>query len=123
MSRVLILIIIATACAACQRAEQTGPAAEAPATPAAIPPISGKDAYDRACAGCHEEGKHGAPRTGDPEAWVGRSSLWEAVLIKHAQDGYLDMPAHGEDGHVSDAAVAAAAEYMLELTHPDQPHD
>jgi len=123
MSRVLIVIMLAAACTACQRADQAASSTQAPAATAPTAPVSGKDAYDQACAGCHEDGKHGAPRTSDPDAWIGRSSLWEAVLIRHAQDGYLDMPAHGEDGRFSDAAVAAAAEYMLELTHPGQPHD
>jgi cytochrome c5 len=80
-------------------------------------------AYEHACAECHETGKDGAPRTGDAEAWAGRSSLWEAVLFEHAQKGYFNMPAHGHDGRFTDDEVAAAAQYMLEITHPDQPRD
>ena len=123
MLRCLLLLSIVVACVSCQRGEQdAAPPDETSAVPSSAA-VSGKDAYDQACAGCHEEGKDGAPRTGDADAWLGRSSLWEAVLFEHAQDGYLEMPAHGMDGTFSDEEIAAAAEYMLELTHPERPPD
>ncbi|MDJ0813057.1 MAG: c-type cytochrome [Woeseiaceae bacterium] len=83
--------------------------------------LAGKRAYEQACASCHEEGLDGAPRTGDRDAWTGRSWLWEAVLFEHAKDGYLDMPAKGGDESLDDAAVEMAAEYMLTRTFPDAP--
>ncbi len=83
--------------------------------------LAGKQAYDEVCASCHEEGVDGAPRTGDREAWAGRSWLWEAVLFEHAKDGYLAMPAKGGDESLDDAAVEMAAEYMLTRTFPDAP--
>ena len=86
-------------------------------------PLSGLEAYEQTCAGCHEEGLDGAPQTGDPDAWAGRSMLWEAVLFEHANSGYLDMPAKGGDPSLDDATVARAAEYMLSLTFPDAPKD
>lgn len=123
MLRVLMFLCLAVSCAACQpadrdRAETVGTADAG--RPAHVTP---KTAYENACADCHETGKDGAPRTGDPEAWVGRSALWEAVLFEHAQKGYFDMPPHGLDGRFSDEEVAAAAQYMLEITHPDRPRD
>ena len=81
--------------------------------------LAGKRAYDEVCASCHDEGLDGAPKTGDQEAWAGRSWLWEAVLFEHAKDGYLDMPAKGGDESLDDAAVEMAAEYMLTKTFPD----
>jgi cytochrome c5 len=123
MLRVLMIISLAIACTACQRADRDEPA---PATvddqswPVHVTP---NIAYEHACAGCHESGKDGAPRTGDAEAWAGRSALWEAVLFEHAQKGYFNMPAHGHDGRFTDDEVAAAAQYMLEITHPDRPRD
>jgi cytochrome c5 len=84
---------------------------------------SGQQAYARICAGCHEEGHDGAPRTGDREAWNERSRLWEAVLFEHAKNGYYEMPAKGGDETLDDATVARAAEYMLTLTYPETHRD
>jgi cytochrome c5 len=81
--------------------------------------LSGKEAYDRVCASCHEEGVNGAPRTGDRDAWANRSWLWEAVLFEHAKQGFMDMPARGGDGALADTTVEKAAEYMLSKTFPD----
>jgi cytochrome c5 len=81
--------------------------------------MAGKDAYDQVCADCHEEGVDGAPRTGDREAWAGRSWLWEAVLFEHAKSGYMTMPAKGGEESLDDATVEMAAEYMLTKTFPD----
>jgi cytochrome c5 len=123
MPRMLMLLSLAVLCAACKQADQgSSPAAgvEDKALPVHVTP---NIAYEHACADCHETGKNNAPRTGDPEAWADRSALWEAVLFEHAQKGYFDMPAHGLDGRFSDEEVAAAAQYMLEITHPDQPRD
>lgn len=123
MPRMLMMLSLAGLCTACQPADRDRPepagAADAD-RPAYVTP---KTAYEQACADCHETGKNNAPRTGDPDAWADRSALWEAVLFEHAQKGYFDMPAHGLDGRYSDDEVAAAAQYMLELTHPDRPRD
>lgn len=100
---------------------------QGPSTSQVVPPPptadgvqnAGKQAYDQACAQCHEEGLDGAPRTGDREAWAGRSWLWEAVLFEHAKDGYMTMPAKGGAEGLDDATVEMAAEYMLSKTFPD----
>jgi cytochrome c5 len=112
--------------AAC--AEPPASQVEAASPPAASAPRGlpdpierGRIAYQRACAACHEEGLDGAPVTGRPEDWAGRSRLWQAVLVEHAQRGYFDMPAKGGDVTLSDADVQAAAEHMLTLTHPQEP--
>ena len=84
---------------------------------------NGQHAYELACAGCHDTGIDGAPKTGDASAWRDRSSLWEAVLFEHAKAGYLDMPARGGMTQLPDATVEKAAEYMLSITHPDLPPD
>ena len=123
MPRSVFLLLVVITCVSCQQSEEdTAATAEPDATPVPAA-VTGKEAYEMACAGCHEEGIDGAPKTGDPEAWVGRSSLWEAVLIEHAQEGFLDMPAGGTDGRFNDDEIAAATEYMLEITHPDTPPD
>ena len=83
----------------------------------------GKDVYEWACAACHAEGKDGAPRIGVREDWDDRSPLWSAVLIEHAKQGWVDMPAKGGHNYLSDRAVAAAGEYMLGETFPERPRD
>ena len=84
---------------------------------------NGEAAYLEHCAGCHEQGMFGAPREGEPQDWESRSSLWQAVLMEHAKQGYFDMPARGGKTNLPDETVDAAAEYMLEMTFPDRPKD
>lgn len=124
MSRYFLLILFLGAASACSPGDKAKvPAGQmAPAAPAGAL-IPGQRAYERVCASCHDEGLDGAPAVGDQEAWAGRSSLWVAVLVDHAKEGYLEMPARGGDPALSDPEVAAAAEYMLALTHPDRAAD
>lgn len=82
--------------------------------------LSGKAAYDEVCADCHESGRAGAPRTDDAEAWTTRSTLWQSVLVEHASDGYIDMPAMGGNASITDPEVQAATEYMMSLAYPDR---
>ena len=84
---------------------------------------NGRQAYLDYCAGCHETGMLGAPIAGDAEYWRGRSTLWQAVLMEHAKEGYLDMPAKGSRPDVPDTTIDAATEYMLSITFPDLPKD
>lgn len=115
----------AAALAACAQAppQQSAPVARQAAPLTAELAEAGFAAYQRVCAACHETGANGAPLTGRPEDWAGRSRLWQAVLFKHAEQGYLGMPARGGDSTLSDQEVQAAAEYMLALTHPQAPAD
>ncbi len=83
----------------------------------------GQDVYEWACAACHAEGLDGAPKMGDRSAWSDRSPLWSAVLLEHAKDGHLEMPAKGGHPYLSDRAVEAAGEYMLTTTFPELPRD
>lgn len=83
----------------------------------------GRDVYEWACAACHDEGKDGAPRIGQKESWTDRSPLWSAVLLEHARQGWLEMPAKGGHPYLSDRAVQAAGEYMLCETFPELPRD
>ena len=112
---VLACAALLAACAQPQRAHTD-------ATPA--PPLradlteEGLAAYQRVCAECHETGAQGAPLTGQPEYWAGRSRLWQAVLFRHAEQGFLRMPARGGDDTLTDREVWAAAEDMLALTQP-----
>ena len=83
----------------------------------------GRDTYQDACALCHDKGDEGAPMIGDRDAWSSRSPLWSAVLIEHAKNGHLGMPAKGGCSALSERQVAAAGEYMLSETFPELPRD
>jgi cytochrome c5 len=83
----------------------------------------GRKVYTAVCAKCHDEGIHGAPVIGRKQDWAGRSNLWEAVLFQHAQSGYLGMPAKGGEQELSEYEVSVAAEYMLNVLHPELPQD
>jgi cytochrome c5 len=103
--------------------QPTPPASEPTAATQAqteLPGISGEEAYNLACASCHETGVDSAPVTGDPDAWSGRSPLWQAVLFEHANSGYMEMPGKGGNPEMSDEIVTVAAEYMLSITYPDR---
>lgn len=117
----LLVFCCALILAACANDPAPQPVAEA-AAPADVR-ISGEDAYLQYCAGCHETGLLGAPMVGNRADWVQVSRLWQAVVLAHARNGYLDMPARGGRPDLPDATVDAAAEYMLEITHPDLPPD
>ena len=83
----------------------------------------GQETYLAACASCHDEGQDGAPVKGDRDSWTNRSPLWSAVLLEHAKDGYLNMPSKGGQTDLTDRAVEAAGEYMLNATYPELPRD
>ena len=102
---------------ACGAAEQPG---EVPDDAVANGADAGRAAYEAACASCHDAGSDGAPRTGYPEDWTGRSTLWQSVLVEHAKAGYLEMPAKGGDPVIDDESVSLATEYMLQKSHPDR---
>jgi len=83
----------------------------------------GLKAYKASCADCHDNGEDGAPRTHEPQDWVNRSPLWDAIVLEHANKGYLTMPAKGGKPDMSNYDVDVAAEYMLNIAHPDLPRD
>lgn len=83
----------------------------------------GNQVYHAACASCHDTGLDGAPITGQPGDWTERSDLWEAVLVEHVKNGYLNMPAKGGDSALTEYDAGVAAEYMLNQSHPELPRD
>ena len=127
MSRLLLLAGVCVLAVACKQpgddhvSQDDAVGAEAMIETAET--LSGAAAYEKACARCHEQGDGGAPVTGDKDAWAGRSWLWEAILVEHAKQGYLGMPALGENMQLSDAEISLAAEHMLRQVHPEVPRD
>jgi cytochrome c5 len=102
----------------------------AAAEPAASPPQnesapiqvaeapSGQDIYQQACAACHGAGVAGAPKFGDAAAWADRIAQGDDILYEHAINGYQGsagyMPAKGGRADLSDEAVKAAVQHMVE---------
>lgn len=123
MNRKLAVLLIATATAMALSACDNTQTDEMVDEPVASTTMSGQEAYEQQCAGCHETGMHGAPVVGDRAYWENRSRLWQAVIMDHAKTGYLDMPARGGRSDLSDETIELAVEYMLELTFADLPAD
>ena len=113
-----ILIIAALVLAGCGNSPPPAEPAQGDA-----PVMSGAEAYEQQCAGCHETGINGAPVVGNKEDWKDRSKLWQAVIMAHARNGYFDMPAKGGRPDLPDETIDAAVEHMLKLTYPEMPPD
>ncbi len=96
-------------------APAASPAAEPAATVAAA--VDGAGTYQSACAVCHTAGIAGAPRVGDKAGWAARIAQGPDTLNKHAIKGFQGvagmMPAKGGRLDLSDAAVIAAVEHMV----------
>lgn len=99
-----------------------GPAVAVAAAPAAstaaAAPTSGDEVYASACAACHGAGIAGAPKIGDAAAWGARIAQGIDTLSTHAIDGYQGsagyMPAKGGRPDLSDDAVRAAVQHMVD---------
>jgi len=127
MSRFLLLASVCLLAVACERsgddqvtADDAGIAEAMIETAVTLP---GAIAYQKACARCHDEGREDAPITGDQAAWAGRSWLWEAILVEHAKQGFLGMPAQSDGAELSDTEISLAAEYMLRQVYPQAAPD
>ena len=94
-------------------------AAEAPpATPAAgaqsaDAPVNAAEIYQTVCAVCHAVGVANAPIYGDKPAWATRLGDVEA-LYANSLNGKGAMPAKGGRPDLSDEAIRAAVDYMLD---------
>jgi len=101
----------------------------------------GEGVYMTVCASCHADGKGGAPRLGDKEAWQQRAGTEFTGMVAHASKGMQErarweqvgntramfenaikgfqgdrgiMPAKGGNPALTDEEVSAAVIYMLE---------
>ncbi len=95
------------------------PAAGAPAGEVAVAEApSGQSVYEASCVACHGQGVAGAPKFGDADAWSARIAQGNETLYQHAINGFQGqagmMPAKGGNAALSDDAVKAAVDYMLE---------
>jgi cytochrome c5 len=81
---------------------------------------AGKSVYGKVCAMCHAIGAAGAPKPGDKTDWGPRIAQGEALLHKHALEGFTGakgiMPPRGASPALKDEEVKAAVAYMVELS-------
>lgn len=85
--------------------------------PSALAQQFEKQAYDKACASCHNTGIGGAPRLGDPAAWRGPVAGGMARLYKSALEGTpKGMPAKGglEGRSFTNAEIQAVVDFMVD---------
>lgn len=73
---------------------------------------SGQEVFDAVCTSCHTPGALGAPKFNAKGDWAGRLGQGFDSLVKHAIEGFNQMPARGGDGDLSDTEVARAVAYM-----------
>ncbi|MFQ5761347.1 MAG: c-type cytochrome [Acidiferrobacterales bacterium] len=87
-------------------------------TQVATAAVDGKATYDTTCAVCHAAGVAGAPKLGDKAGWAPRIAQGVDTLYKNAIDGFQGtvgfMPAKGGNANLSDDAVKAAVDHLVE---------
>ena len=74
---------------------------------------SGKQVVDAQCAKCHLDGKGGAPKIGDRDAWTQRLKKGLDATVSEAIKGHGGMPARGDKADLTDGEVRAAILYMF----------
>ncbi len=70
--------------------------------------------YNAACKVCHATGIAGAPKLAVTEDWVNRIAQGKDVIYNNALNGLNGMPAKGGRSDLSDEAVIAMVDYMLD---------
>ena len=69
------------------------PSGEAASTETAS--ATAMEKWSRSCVLCHVAGEGGAPRIGSPEDWTERVARGEDSMVRHAIEGYNNMPPLG----------------------------
>lgn len=126
----LLALVALLGLTGCGKQDAASPAAAnpttaAPASPAAPTTASaentvGKSVYGKVCALCHAAGVAGAPKPGDKADWAPRIAQGDALLNKHALEGFTGakglMPARGTGASLTDDEVKAAVRYMVDAS-------
>ncbi|MEM6545100.1 MAG: c-type cytochrome, partial [Pseudomonadota bacterium] len=78
--------------------------------------IDGEATYNNACMACHASGAGGAPMVGDVAAWEPRIAKGIDALHNSGVNGVAGtaMMAKGGQAQLSDEAVIAAVDFMVE---------
>ena len=79
---------------------------------------SGAQVVKAQCSKCHQDGKGGAPRIGDREAWSKRLNQGVDHAVHSAISGHGGMPPRGDKADLTDAEVRAAILYMFNAKAP-----
>ena len=79
---------------------------------------SGESIVKAQCAKCHRDGKGGAPRIGDRDAWIPRLKTGLDNTVRSAMKGHGGMPARGGMADLSDAELRSAVVYLFRGPEP-----
>lgn len=74
---------------------------------------AGEAVVEDVCAACHREGKDGAPRIGDTDAWSKRLRQGLPYAVQSAIRGHGGMPPRGGAADLTDNEIRNAIVYML----------
>ena len=74
---------------------------------------TGKQVYEVGCAGCHATGVLDAPKFGTNADWTKREQQGFETLVKHALNGFNNMPAKGGNPAYKNEEIIATVSYML----------
>ncbi|AOU99196.1 hypothetical protein BI364_15755 [Acidihalobacter yilgarnensis] len=77
------------------------------------PILSGKQIVGSVCIQCHGSGVLGAPKIGSHGLWAARVGQGYDVLLKHAEEGFKNMPARGGDPRLGNDDLKRAIAYMV----------
>jgi cytochrome c5 len=82
----------------------------------AAPAVDGEATYNAACMACHASGAGGAPVVGNGDAWAPRIAKGIEALYDSGLNGVAgtSMMAKGGRADLSDEAVMAAVDFMVE---------
>ncbi len=85
-----------------------------PSKPYASPTsITGEQLVQTHCTNCHGDGKEGAPRVDDFNAWKPRLQKGMDVLVKSSINGHKAMPSRAGMANLSDTDMRNAVTYMV----------
>ena len=76
-------------------------------------PRSGEQIVKAQCSKCHAEGRGGAPKIGDRDAWIPRLKDGLDNTVRSAINGHGGMPARGGMANLTDAEIRNAVNYMV----------
>jgi cytochrome c5 len=82
---------------------------------------SGAQVVKAQCSKCHQDGKGGAPKIGDREAWSKRLNKGVDHAVHSAISGHGGMPPRGDKADLTDGEVRAAILYMFDPKSPPKP--
>jgi cytochrome c5 len=80
---------------------------------APVAPRSGEAIVKAQCSKCHQDGKGGAPKIGDRDAWIPRLKDGLDNTVRSAMKGHGGMPARGGMADLSDAELRSAVLYLF----------